>query len=179
DMVQNHLLQLLCIVAMEPPSSLSQDAIRDEKLKILKALKPIPLQEVPEKTVRGQYQEGAIAGQPVQGYLHEQGLPPDSRTETFVAIKAEIANWRWAGVPFYLRTGKRMPERSSEIMIQFRAVPHSIFSGQDLRANRLTIRLQPEEEISLSLMNKTPSIEGVELKPVSLNLSLDDAFKQG
>ena len=94
DMVQNHLLQLLCIVAMEPPSSLSQDAIRDEKLKILKALKPIPLQEVPEKTVRGQYLEGAIAGQPVQGYLHEQGIPPDSRTETFVAIKAEIANWR-------------------------------------------------------------------------------------
>lgn len=175
DMVQNHLLQLLCIVAMEPPSSLSQDAIRDEKLKILKALKPIPLQEVPEKTVRGQYQEGAIAGQPVQGYLQEQGIPPDSRTETFVAIKAEIANWRWAGVPFYLRTGKRMPQRLAEIVVRFHDVPHALFPKPLIQfpENRLVIRLQPEESIRLQFLTKTPGA-ALGLQPSTLDLDFTD-----
>ncbi|MBQ1543737.1 glucose-6-phosphate dehydrogenase [Caulobacter sp. CCUG 60055] len=178
DMVQNHILQLLCLVAMEPPAHLDADSVRNEKVKVLRSLRPLSGRDVWNKTARGQYGKGVADGRTAIGYADETG-GGESDTETFVAIRADIDNWRWAGVPFYLRTGKRLPERSSEIMIQFRAVPHSIFSGQDLRANRLTIRLQPEEEISLSLMNKTPSIEGVELKPVSLNLSLDDAFKQG
>lgn len=175
DMVQNHLLQLVCIVAMEPPASLSQDAIRDEKLKILKALKPIPLQEVPEKTVRGQYLEGAIAGQPVQGYLSEHGIPHDSRTETFVAIRAEIANWRWAGVPFYLRTGKRMPQRLAEIVVRFHDVPHALFPKPLIQfpENRLVIRLQPEESIRLQFLTKTPGAT-LGLQPSTLDLDFTD-----
>ena len=128
-MVQNHLLQLLCIVAMEPPANMEADAVRDEKLKVLKALRPFSEQDVAAKTVRGQYKAGAVGGQPVVGYLNEQGIPADSQTETFVALKAEIDNWRWAGVPFFLRTGKRMQERVAEIVINFRDVPHQLFNG--------------------------------------------------
>ncbi|MBM3572784.1 MAG: glucose-6-phosphate dehydrogenase, partial [Alphaproteobacteria bacterium] len=128
DMVQNHLLQLLCLVAMAPPTSLDADAVRDEKLKVLMALRPIAGTDIATKTVRGQYRSGAAEGKVVSGYTDEIGRP-DSATETFVAIKAEIDSWRWAGVPFYLRTGKRMPERRSEIVVQFRAVPHLIFPG--------------------------------------------------
>jgi glucose-6-phosphate 1-dehydrogenase len=179
DMVQNHLLQLLCLVAMEPPATIDADSVRNEKVKVLRSLRKLNGHEVSTRTVRGQYRAGVAEGRSVPGYTDEvDGKPSD--TETFVAICAHIDNWRWAGVPFYLRTGKRMPERSSQIVIQFRAVPHSIFAGQDLLANRLTIRLQPEEEISLMLMNKTPTLEtarGMELKPLSLDLSLDDAFK--
>ncbi|WP_432262639.1 glucose-6-phosphate dehydrogenase [Cupriavidus sp. TMH.W2] len=173
DMVQNHLLQLLCMVAMEPPASLSEDAIRDEKIKILKALKPIAPQDVAGNTVRGQYRSGAIGGKPVPGYLEEQGIAPDSHTETFVAIKAEIANWRWAGVPFYLRTGKRMPSRVAEIVIQFREVPHPIFPrplGLSTQ-NRLVIRLQPEESIRLYCLVKQPG-DTLALTPTSLDLDL-------
>jgi glucose-6-phosphate 1-dehydrogenase len=177
DMVQNHMLQLLCLVAMEPPASLDPDSVRNEKVKVLRSLRPITGREVERKTVRGQYRAGIADSRPVPGYLEEAGGGP-SDTETFVAIQANIDNWRWAGVPFYLRTGKRMADRRSQIVIQFRDVPHSIFGGDQLLANRLTIRLQPEEEIALSLMNKTPSLEGTELRPVDLNLSLTDAFRK-
>jgi len=177
DMVQNHVLQLLCLVAMEPPASLDPDSVRNEKVKVLRSLRPIEGREVEKKTVRGQYRAGVAEGKTVPGYLDEDG-GATSDTETFVALQVNIDNWRWAGVPFYLRTGKRLASKSSEIVIQFRAVPHSIFGADDMQANRLIIRLQPEEEISLSLMNKTPSLEGVQLRPVDLNLSLTDAFKQ-
>jgi glucose-6-phosphate 1-dehydrogenase len=178
DMVQNHLLQLLCLVAMEPPASLDPDSVRNEKVKVLRSLRPIEGREIAKKTVRGQYSAGISEGRAVPGYAAESG-GHTSETETFVALAANIDNWRWAGVPFYLRTGKRLPHRRSEIVIQFRDVPHSIFPGNDLLANRLTIRLQPEEEIALSLMNKTPSLEenGMQLKPLNLNLSLSDSFK--
>ncbi|HEX4179238.1 MAG TPA: glucose-6-phosphate dehydrogenase [Caulobacteraceae bacterium] len=177
DMVQNHVLQLLCLVAMEPPASLEPDSVRNEKVKVLRSLRPITGREVERRTVRGQYRAGVADGRSASGYLDEAGGGP-SDTETFVALQANIDNWRWAGVPFYLRTGKRLPNKASQIVIQFRDVPHSIFAGDDLMANRLTIRLQPEEEISLSLMNKTPSLDGLQLRPVALNLSLSDAFKQ-
>lgn len=174
DMVQNHMLQLLCLVAMEPPASLDPDSVRNEKVKVLRSLRPITGADVERRTVRGQYVRGVGDGQTAPGYADEGGQA--SATETFVALQANIDNWRWAGVPFYLRTGKRLPARTSEIVIQFREVPHSIFAGEALKANRLTIRLQPDEEISLLLMNKTPSLEGLELRPLGLNLSLDDAF---
>ena len=177
DMVQNHLLQLVCLVAMEPPASLDPDSVRNEKVKVLRSLRPITTREIERKTVRGQYRAGVTDGGPVPGYLEEAGGGP-SDTETFVAIHANIDNWRWAGVPFYLRTGKRLADRRSQIVIQFKNVPHSIFAGDQLKANRLTIRLQPEEEIALSLMNKTPSLDGTQLRPVDLNLSLTDAFRQ-
>src|SRR5436190_5593268 len=176
DMVQYHILQLLCLVAMEPPAHLDPDSVRNEKVKVLRSLRPIAGREVDRKTARGQYGKGVSDGAAVPGYAQESD-GHSSQTETFAALRADIDNWRWAGVPFYLRTGKRLAQRSSEIMIEFRAVPHSIFAGQNLQANRLIIRLQPDEEISLTLMNKTPSIEGMQLKPVGLNLSLDEAFK--
>jgi glucose-6-phosphate 1-dehydrogenase len=178
DMVQNHVLQLLCLVAMEPPASLDPDSVRNEKVKVLRSLRPIAGRELEKRTVRGQYTRGVADGATVPGYIEEEGGKP-SRTETFVALQANIDNWRWAGVPFYLRTGKRMAERMSEIVIQFREVPYSIFGAQPLLANRLVIRLQPEEDISLSLMNKTPSLTqagGMQLTPLSLSLSLEGAF---
>jgi glucose-6-phosphate 1-dehydrogenase len=176
DMVQNHVLQLLCLVAMEPPASLEPDSVRNEKVKVLRSLRPIAGREVERKTVRGQYRAGVADSAAVPGYTDEKGAAA-SDTETFVALQANIDNWRWAGVPFYLRTGKRLPSKNSQIVIQFRDVPHSIFAGDDMMANRLTIRLQPDEEISLTVMNKTPSLDGMELKPVALNLSLTDAFR--
>lgn len=177
DMVQNHLLQLLCLIAMEPPVSLDPDSVRNEKVKVLRCLKPIAGRDLARKTVRGQYAKGVVDGVSVPGYVEEADARP-SDTESFVAICAHVDNWRWANVPFYLRTGKRLPVRSSQIVIQFREVPHSIFPGDHILANRLTMRLQPEEEIALSLMNKTPSLEGMELKELALNLSLSDAFKR-
>ncbi|WP_293759911.1 glucose-6-phosphate dehydrogenase [uncultured Aquitalea sp.] len=179
DMVQNHLLQLLCIVAMEPPANMEADAVRDEKLKVLKALRPFTEHDVAAKTVRGQYKAGAVAGQPVTGYLQEQGIPAGSQTETFVAIKAEIDNWRWAGVPFFLRTGKRMQERVAEIVINFRDVPHQLFSGPlsgSHTANRLVIRLQPEESIRLYFLAKEPG-DTMRLQPAYLDLDFYKAFK--
>ena len=179
DMVQNHLLQLLCIVAMEPPSSIQPDAVRDEKLKVLRALKPVTRDEVGLRTVRGQYRAGTIDGQAVPAYLDEMNIPPDSSTETYVAIRAELENWRWSGVPFYLRTGKRMSERVAEIVVNFRAVPHSIFpsAGTDTHGNRLVIQLQPEEELKLFMMAKVPG-DTMNLKPVGLNLDFAEQFKQ-
>ncbi|HEY8948408.1 MAG TPA: glucose-6-phosphate dehydrogenase [Rhizomicrobium sp.] len=179
DMVQNHVLQLLCLVALEPPAKLDPDAVRDEKVKVLRSLKPITGRDVMSRTVRGQYADGTVEGHAVPGYAREAGGKP-SDTESFVAVCAEIDNWRWSGVPFYLRTGKRMGKRLTEIVVQFRAVPHSVFGGDnnDLIANRLTITLQPEEQVSLALMNKTPGLteQGWHMNPLSLNLSLTDAF---
>ncbi|MEO3386458.1 glucose-6-phosphate dehydrogenase [Mesorhizobium sp. CAU 1741] len=177
DMVQNHMLQLLCLTAMEPPSSMDADAVRDEKLKILRSLKRINGNEAPKLTVRGQYKAGASAGGAVKGYADELGA--DSDTETFVALKAEIANWRWAGVPFYLRTGKRMADRVSEICIQFKPVPHSIFddSAGVVTANQLVIRLQPDEGVKQWIMIKDPGPGGMRLRHVPLDMSFADAFE--
>jgi glucose-6-phosphate 1-dehydrogenase len=175
DMVQNHMMQLLCLVAMEPPSDLAPDSVRNEKVKVLRSLRPIGRAEVAQNVVRGQYTKGVVAGQQTPGYLEEKGA--DSDTETFVAIQAHIDNWRWAGVPFFLRTGKRLPNRDTEIFIQFKGVPHSIFAGdsrQDLAPNSLLIRLQPDEDIVLRVMNQAPglSLEGMRLESLPLSLSL-------
>jgi glucose-6-phosphate 1-dehydrogenase len=178
DMVQNHLLQLLCLVAMEPPTSLTADSVRDEKLKVLRALKPIQRPDVNVKTVRGQYRAGAVDGVLVPGYLDEVASHGGSNTETFVVLKAEIEGWRWAGVPFYLRTGKRLPARASEIVIHFRAVRHSIFGEAGrLSPNRLVVRLQPNEGIKLFLTAKDPGPGGMRLREVPLNLSFAETFK--
>jgi glucose-6-phosphate 1-dehydrogenase len=175
DMVQNHLLQLLCLVAMEAPVRFDAEAVRNEKVKILEALKPISGLDVQDKTVRGQYTAGKIGGHDVPAYYFEKNVDNDSDTETFVAVQVEIDNWRWAGVPFYLRTGKRLAKKTSEILIQFKPVPHRLFNGGE--ANQLLIRLQPEERISLQLMAKNPG-KGMRLKPVELDLNLANAFNQ-
>ncbi len=177
DMVQNHMLQLVCLVAMEPPAKLDADAVRDEKLKVLRALKPISDALSAHTVVRGQYRAGASAGGAVPGYLDELGQP-SSATETFVAIKAEILNWRWAGVPFFLRTGKRLAERVSEIVIAFRPIPHSVFddTAGPIAANRLVIRLQPDEGVKLWLMTKDPGPGGMRLREVPLDMSFANAF---
>ncbi len=179
DMLQNHMLQLLCLVAMEPPSDLQPDAVRNEKVKVLRSLRPVTRGEVAHDTVRGQYGPGSVEGAPARAYEAEVGRP--SGTETFVAITAHIDNWRWAGTPFFLRTGKRMAERRTEIVIQFKPVPHSIFGGsaqRDMAANRLVIALQPDEDISLTLMNKRPGLtqETMRLQPLPLSLSLARAL---
>ncbi|GAP65590.1 glucose-6-phosphate 1-dehydrogenase [Mizugakiibacter sediminis] len=178
DMLQNHLLQLLCLTAMEPPSQFDPSAVRNEKLKVLRSLRPIGRAEVAAESVAGQYAAGAIDGVAVPGYAEELGR--ESRTETFVALRAHIDNWRWSGVPFYLRTGKRMPRRCTEIYLQFRAVPHSIFAhtGAEVQPNALVIRLQPEERIQLMLMSKTPGLDraGLRLSQVALDLDLHKEF---
>ncbi|MEH6402105.1 MAG: glucose-6-phosphate dehydrogenase [Sneathiella sp.] len=178
DMVQNHLVQLLCLVAMEPPAHFEQDSVRDEKLKILKSLRPIVGEMVQDRTVRGQYEPGAIGGEATRGYLEDCNLE-ESDTETFVVIKAEIDNWRWTGVPFYLRTGKRLRQKFSEIVIEFKPVPHQIFSGggQGLKPNRLIIRLQPDEGIKLIMTSKVPGPGGLRLQQTPLNLSYSDVFR--
>ncbi|GAA4701776.1 glucose-6-phosphate dehydrogenase [Pseudonocardia yuanmonensis] len=191
DMVQNHLLQLLCLVAMEPPARLDRDAVRDEKLKVLRALAPITGEDAHRHTVRGQYGPGLVDGAPVAGYRTEleQARPgavgspaPPSSTETFVALRTEVHNWRWAGVPFYLRTGKRMDRRASEIVVQFRPVPHSVFPQLDHGAsappNRLVLRLQPDEGVRLHLAAKHPGPGGIRLHPAALDLSFADTFAQ-
>jgi glucose-6-phosphate 1-dehydrogenase len=180
DMVQNHMLQLLTLVAMEPPTDFNATAVRDEKVKVLRALRPITAAEAEALTVTGQYTRGAIHGEPVPGYVEEIGH--DSQTETFVALKTYIDNWRWKGVPFYLRTGKRMPERDTEIFIQFKDVPYSIFAsrGATTKPNKLIIGLQPEETISLHLMAKTPGLDrqGVRLREIPLDIGLANAFSE-
>jgi glucose-6-phosphate 1-dehydrogenase len=174
DMLQNHMLQLLALVAMEPPGSFDATAIRDEKVKVLRALRPV----APEDVVTGQYRAGAVAGGAVAGYAEELGR--DSGTESFVALKAHVDNWRWKGVPFFLRTGKRMPERKTEIVVQFRPIPHSIFAGQGAAAtpNSLIIGIQPRENVRLNVMAKVPGLDrgGVRLREVPLDISMPDAF---
>jgi glucose-6-phosphate 1-dehydrogenase len=178
DMVQNHLLQLVCLLAMEPPIDLQADALRDEKLKVLRALRPMAPHEVSHLTVRGQYVAGAVAGKSVGGYLQDLGEGRTSDTETFVALKAEVRTWRWANVPFYLRTGKRLPEKVSEIVIQFRGIPISMFprDAANMQANRLVIRLQPEEGMRLGMMTKDPGPGGLRLRPAELDISFEKAF---
>jgi glucose-6-phosphate 1-dehydrogenase len=180
DMVQNHLLQLLSIVAMEPPHSMDSDSVRDEKLRVLRALKPIDPRDISRVAVRGQYHAGVIRGASVPAYANESGVRPDSTTETFVALKAEIENWRWAGVPFFLRTGKRLADRVAEIVVNFRPVPHSALGATALRAgaNRLVIRLQPNETIRLYCLAKKPG-EGMNLSSVHLDLAFDQFFREG
>ncbi|WP_156841180.1 glucose-6-phosphate dehydrogenase [Novosphingobium aquimarinum] len=174
DMVQNHMLQLLALTAMEVPVSYDSTNVRDEKVKVLRALRKVHAAD----TVTGQYRAGAVGGAAVPGYDDELGKP--SNTETFVAIKAHIDNWRWKGVPFYLRTGKRLPRRTTEIIIQFRDVPHSIFSGRiaRLQPNRLVIGIQPAENITMSVMAKVPGLDrgGIGLRPVPLDIAMPEAF---
>ncbi len=179
DMVQNHLLQLLCLTAMEAPATITADTVRDEKLKVLRALRPILAEDIGSHTVRGQYRDGAIQGQAVRSYLDDLGKKA-SDTETFVAIKAHVDNWRWSGIPFYLRTGKRMSKRYSEIVIQFKQVPHNIFPGQERSpsSNKLIIRLQPDESVKFQMVTKVPGPGGYRLKPVNLNLSLSEEFNE-
>lgn len=178
DMLQNHLLQLLCIVAMEAPVSTTPDAVRDEKLKVLRSLRRFTPTTLSQNVIRGQYRAGHVQGKPVPSYRNEPDANPDSRTETFVAIKAEIDTWRWAGVPFYLRTGKRMADSLAEIVVRFKSIPHSIFaqSNSSFLPNCLVIRLQPDEGLYLSLMAKTPG-DGMRLKPVDLELDFRESFK--
>ena len=178
DMVQNHFLQLLALIAMEPPARFEGTDVRDEKSKVFRSLRIIKPEEASHVTVTGQYADGAVKGKIVKSYSDELGKP--SNTETFVAIKAHVDNWRWQGVPFYLRTGKRMATRRSEIAIQFKAVPHSMFAGRGgvLQPNMLIIRLQPEEHVQLLVMAKEPGLDrdGVRLREVPLNLSMDAEF---
>jgi len=180
DMVQNHLLQILTLIAMEPPTALDADSIRSEKLKVLKALRPITRENVEEKSVRGQYSAGFLKGGPVPGYLEEAGGNPASQTETFVALRVDIDNWRWADVPFYLRTGKRMTTKRTEVAIHFKRLPHNIFKGsyRKLPANRLIIQLQPNEGVEIEVLNKVPGLgQGLHLQRTMLDLSFSETFK--
>ncbi len=181
DMVQNHLLQLLAIIAMEPPNSMDADCVRDEKLKVFKALKPMTPERIAHNVVRGQYTAGHLNGAAVVGYTQEEGVLANSQTETFVAIKAEIDNWRWAGVPFYLRTGKRLAHKTAEIVVRFKPLPTQLLPLSQFNTagvthpNRLLIRLQPDEVLQFSLMSKKPG-DGMRLGAVNLGLDFDDAF---
>jgi glucose-6-phosphate 1-dehydrogenase len=179
DMLQNHLLQVLCLVAMEPPTYIDRETVRDEKLKVLQALKPLSPDEIKRNTVTGQYGPGLVDGGVVDGYRTD-AENADSTTETFVAVRAEINNWRWAGVPFYLRTGKRMSQRYSEIVVQFKPVPLQMFPDSDDvgEPNRLIISLQPNEEMRLELTAKEPGPGGIRMRPVSLTLNYTEAFQR-
>jgi glucose-6-phosphate 1-dehydrogenase len=179
DMVQNHALQLLCAIGMEPPINAHADAIRDEKLKVLRALKPWTVETLQQHVVRGQYTAGNLGGVAVPGYRDEPGVPANSQTETFVALRAEIANWRWAGVPFYIRTGKRLAERDARIVVNFRPTPHAIFSTPPGAANRLVINLQPKDGLELHLLAQADQRgrSGMApLAPVQLDLDFDKRF---
>jgi len=175
DMVQNHALQLLTMVAMEPPPSNDADAIRDEKLKVLKSLKPFTPESVARDVVRGQYRAGNAAGKSVPGYLDEVKVPPESHCETFVALRTEVRNWRWAGVPFYIRTGKRLAARDAQIVVNFRSTPHNIFPGVN-QPNKLVINLQPDDGLELHLLAAKGSGQSEALSPVSLDLDFDKVF---
>jgi glucose-6-phosphate 1-dehydrogenase len=179
DMLQNHLLQVLCLVAMEPPTYVDRETVRDEKLKVLQALKPMTPENVERCTVAGQYAPGLVDGVAVTGYK-DDAENPESRTETFAAVKAEVRNWRWAGVPFYLRTGKRMEQRCSEIVIAFKPVPHPMFPDSDgsSEPNKLVIQLQPEEGMRLHMTAKEPGPGGIRLRPVSLDLNYTETFRR-
>ena len=175
DMVQNHALQLLTMLAMEPPPTNDADAIRDEKLKVLKSLRPFTPESVARDVVRGQYRAGTVGGVAVPGYLDEVKVPADSHCETFVAMRTEVQNWHWAGMPFYLRTGKRLAGRDAQIVVNFREVPHPIFPGTT-RANKLVIKLQPEDGLELHLLAAKGGGTNERLSPVSLDLDFDKAF---
>ena len=178
DMVQNHILQLLCLIAMEPPYSLDPDVVRNSRMDVLRGLRPIRGKDVEQMTVRAQYAHGRIKEQEVPGYRREEGVRADSTTETFVALKVFVENWRWAGVPFYIRTGKAMPKRASEIAVQFKEIPQILFNAPPnppQAANLLTLRIQPEEGMALRIISKTPGSKA-QTHPVDMNFKYDDAF---
>ena len=177
DMVQNHLMQVLSLVAMEPPVAFDADAVRDEKLKVLKALRAIPASDFDRQVVRAQYAGGSIAGKAVRGYREEPAVSPTSTTETFVALRLFIDSWRWAGVPFYLRSGKRMPKRVTELSIHFKEAPHLLFGrrGESIRPNVLSIRIQPDEGIALNFGSKVPG-PSMEIAPVSMEFRYGSSF---
>src|SRR5271157_1738244 len=176
DMVQNHMLQLLSLIAMEPPVSLEAEAIRDAKLDVLRALKPIRPDQVGARVVRARYAAGAMDGQAVKGYVEEPGVTPSLNTETFVALKAMVDNWRWSGVPFYLRTGKRLPHRASAISVQFKSVPEILFNrGGSLPPDVLTLRIQPDEGFSFEVIAKRPGLD-LSVSPVKMNLRYESEF---
>ncbi|MGZ5205938.1 MAG: glucose-6-phosphate dehydrogenase [Caldimonas sp.] len=177
DMIQNHALQLLTMIAMEPPSRNLADAIRDEKLKVLRSLKPFSAESVGRDVVRGQYRAGNVDGRAAVGFLEEDKVPAASRTETFVALRTEVENWRWAGVPFYLRTGKRLAARDAQIVVNFRPTPHTIFPGPNT-PNKLVIKLQPEDGLELHLLAAKGASQAEALAPVSLDLDFDKAFAE-
>lgn len=181
DMIQNHLLQILTMIAMSPPADLTTDRIRDEKVKVLRSLRRINQTNVRETTVRGQYTAGFVQGKKVPGYLEEEGANKSSSTETFVSIRVDIDNWQWAGVPFYLRTGKRLPTKSSEVVVYFKNPPLNLFSDsyQQLPQNKLTIRLQPDEGIEIQVLNKVPGLDHKHrLQTTKLDLSFSETFNQ-
>jgi len=178
DMVQNHMLQVLSLIAMEPPVSLAAESVRDEKVKLLKSIRPLTPEDVARQMVRGQYFAGTVNGQPVPGYRQEAKVKPDSNVETFVALKLLIDNWRWSGVPFYLRTGKYLPMSASEVRIQFRPTPHVLFAaqcGQNLDTNAIALRLQPNEGIYLRFNGKVPGMS-LGVRPVRMHFSYDAEF---
>jgi glucose-6-phosphate 1-dehydrogenase len=177
DMVQNHIFQLLCLIAMEPPVSLAADAIRDEKVKVLHALRPVEPSAVEQETVRAQYAAGVVAGKPVLGYREEPGVAPESRTETYVAMRMFIDNWRWADVPFYLRSGKRLTKRVTEVAMQFRDVPHRLFYNDSLVPNTLALRIQPDEGITLKVDSKVPGTSSA-IRPVAMEFRYGTSFGQ-
>jgi glucose-6-phosphate 1-dehydrogenase len=174
DMLQNHMMQLLCLVAMEPPISFSAEEVRNEKVKVLHAIKPMSPEEIETLTVRGQYGPGFIDGKAVPGYAHEPGVPPNSITDTFAAARFEVENWRWAGVPFYLRTGKRLPMRTTEITIEFRRAPLLLLPAARMQPpNRLVVHVQPNERISLHFHAKCPGPQ-IRLAPVDMTFAYSD-----
>jgi glucose-6-phosphate 1-dehydrogenase len=175
DMIQSHVLQLTSLVSVEPPASFDATAVRNEKLKVLQSIRPFNLEMVAQWVVRGQYGPGKIGDKPVPGYREDPGVKPDSRTETFVAMRLLIDNWRWAGVPFYLRTGKRLAKRSTEIMIQFKRAPHIVFREREVEPNRLILNIQPEEGISVSFGAKRPGTE-MSIGNVTMNFSYKEGF---
>lgn len=178
DIVQNHALQLLCLVALEPPVAFEADAVRNEKVKVLQSLRRIPKSEVGSKVVRARYLAGSIAGQQVNGYLGEDGVNPESTTETYVGMELAIDNWRWAGVPFYLRAGKRLPKRVTEISIHFKNVPYTLFRDQNvksMKSNILSFQIQPDEGIALKISSKPPGPQ-VRVQTVNMNFSYGTSF---
>lgn len=175
DIVQNHMMQLLSLLAMEPPASLKADAVRNEKIKVLESIRPFPIDAIDQFAVRGQYSPGLIDGQAVASYREEHNVNSQSEVETFLALKLFIDNWRWSGVPFYLRTGKRLARRTTEIVVVFKTVPSALFQSDDPQTNHLRIRIQPDEGIALSLNCKIPGMTGA-VQPVTMNFCYSDYF---
>lgn len=181
DMLQNHILQLLCLIAMDPPHNLGADSIRDKKLEVLQAIRPLSLEDIRENVVRGQYDAGLLDSEPVNSYRDSVNVPDDSSRETFVALRLLLDNWRWSGVPFYVRTGKRLPRRNAEISVQFKSVPPILFNAnpsRPLNPNVLTIRLQPNEGISLQIDSKKPGLR-VDINPVKLDFGYSSVYPAG
>ena len=180
DMVQNHLLQILCLIAMEPPVSINSESVRDEKLKVLKSLAPFNSETIKTNSVRARYIDGMSKGSVACAYVDESGVHSNNNTETFVSLKASINNWRWSGVPFYLRTGKRMKSKSSEIVVRYKRVPHNIFSDESsIEPNQLVLRIHPDEGIVLNLNTKEPDVTGFNLEELPLDLNLHEYHEIG